>query len=147
MKKYVVLFVVLVFLVIASGCTQSPAPPQPATTITTLPKTTVMPTITTSPTLQTTTSEFEKNKITINRTGFYPASLTVKSGSSVRWVNADSTEDYALYNPTHRIALANIQNFQLLAPGESCSHIFIQPGSYDYSDMIHTDMRGTVIVV
>ena len=36
MKKYVVLFVVLVFLVLASGCTQSPAPVKPTATPTPL---------------------------------------------------------------------------------------------------------------
>jgi len=61
-------------------------------------------------------------------------------------VNADSTADAALYNPTHRIAVVNIKDSQLLSPGEGWSWIFDKPGSYDYSDMIHPTLKGTVIV-
>jgi plastocyanin len=146
MKKVFFLLIITALLVIASGCTQSPTPPQPTTTITTLPLTTGMPIVTTMPPLQKTPSVSE-NTITINRKGFDPAIISVKSGSIVRWVNADSTADAALYNPTHRIAVVNIQNSQLLSPGEGWSWPFDQPGSYDYSDMIHPDLKGTVIVV
>ena len=147
MKKCLVLLAITAILVISSGCTQSSTPPpQPLTTITSLPPTTVMPTVTTIPTPQKTPSVSD-NTIWINKTGFYPERITVKTGSIVRWVNADSTYDAALYNPTHRIAVVNIINSPPLSPGEGWSQIFNQPGSYDYSDMIHTDQKGTVIVV
>ena len=146
MKKCLVLLAITAILVISCGCTQPSAPPpQPATTITTLPPTTVMPTVTTIPTLQKTLSVSD-NTIWINKKGFDPERITVKTGSTVRWVNADSTYDAALYNPTHRIALVNIVDSQLLSPGQGWSWIFNQPGFYDYSDMIHTDLKGTVIV-
>ncbi|HUT38055.1 MAG TPA: cupredoxin domain-containing protein [Methanoregula sp.] len=145
MKKGLVLLAITAILVIACGCTQSSIPPQPTGTITTLPLTTQTPAVTSMPTPQKTTSVSD-NTIWINKTGFYPSSITVKSGSIVRWVNADSTADAALYNPTHRIAVENIDNSDLLSPGQGWSQSFDQPGSYDYSDMIHTDMRGTVIV-
>jgi plastocyanin len=146
MKKVLVLLTITAILVIACGCTQSSTPPQPTVTITTLPLTTQMPTVSAIPTLQKTPSVSD-NTIWINKTGFYPASITVKSGSIVRWVNADSTADAALYNPTHRIAVVNIDNSDPLSPGQGWSQPFDQPGSYDYSDMIHPDLKGTVIVV
>jgi plastocyanin len=146
MKKGLVLLAITAILVIACGCTQSSTPVQPTATITTLPQTTQQLTVTTIPVPQTTTSVSD-NTIRINKRGFDPVSITVKSGSTVRWVNADSTTDAALYNPTHRIAVINVQNPQLLSPGEGWSHIFNQPGVYDYSDMIHPDLKGTVIVV
>jgi plastocyanin len=146
MKKVLVLLTITAILVIACGCTQTSTPSQPATTITTLPQTTQQLTVTTIPVPQTTTSVSD-NTIRINKTGFDPARITVKSGSTVRWVNADSTADAALYNPTHRIAVVNIKDSQLLSPGEGWSWIFDQPGSYDYSDLIHPDLKGTVIVV
>ena len=146
MKKGLVLLAITVILVIACGCTQSSIPPQPTATITALPQTTEMPTVTTTQTQQTTTSVSD-NTVWINRKGFDPVSITVKSGSIVRWVNADSTTDAALYNPTHRIAVVNIKDSPLLSPGQGWSWIFDQPGSYDYSDMIHPDLKGTVIVV
>jgi len=98
-----------------------------------------MPTVSATPTLQKTPSVSD-NTIWINKTGFYPAIITVKSGSIVRWVNADTTSDAALYNPTHKVAVVNIVDSQLRSPGEGWSGIFDQSGSYDYSDMIHPEL-------
>jgi plastocyanin len=144
MKKCLVLFVVLIFLVIASGCTQSPAPVKPTATST--PLITQIATVITTPVF-TTTSSVSDNTITINKSGFYPENMTVKSGSTVRWLNADSTKNPALYNPTHRITVLNVADGQLISPGQSWSWIFYQPGTYPYSDMLHPDLVGTVIVV
>jgi plastocyanin len=144
MKKCVVLFVVLVFLVIASGCTQSLSPVNPTATPT--QPTTKIATATSTPTF-TKTPSVSDNTITINKSGFYPASMTVKSGSTVRWLNADSTKNPALYNPTHRISVENVVDGQLISPGQSWSWIFYQPGTYPFSDMLQPDLKGTVIVV
>jgi plastocyanin len=145
MKKGLVLLAITAILVIACGCTQLSTPVQPTATITMPPQTTQQLTVTTIPVPQTTTSVSD-NTIRINKRGFEPVSITVKSGSIVRWVNMDSTSDAALYNPTHRIAVVNIYNSDPLSPGQGWSWIFDQPGSYDYSDMIHPDLKGTVIV-
>ena len=144
MKKCLVLFIFLVFLVIASGCTQSPAPVKPTATPTLL--ITQITTVTAIPTF-TKTPSVSDNTITINQSGFYPVSMTVKSGSTVRWLNADSTKNPALYNPTHRITVLNVVDGQLISPGQSWSWIFDQPGTYTYTDMLHQDLVGTVIVV
>ncbi|MDO8874342.1 MAG: cupredoxin domain-containing protein [Methanoregula sp.] len=152
MNKSVVIFTVLLMLV--CGCTQ-PAPAQAAVTPVPTPAPTaplamvatpqaILTTGSVSPTIQNSVSA---NTIRINRKGFDPASITVAAGSTVRWVNDDSTADPGLYNPTHRISLVNIKDSPLLSPGQSWSWIFDQPGSYDYSDMIHSIPKGTVIVV
>lgn len=158
MNKSVVIFTVALLLVLVSGCTQ-PAPAQsaitPATTPAPIPATNppqatvatqqaILTTGSVSPTIQNAVSD---NTIHINKKGFDPAGITVKSGSTVRWVNEDATADPGLYNPTHRIALVNIKDSPLLSPGQSWSWIFDQPGSYDYSDMIHPALTGKVIVV
>ena len=155
MNKSVVILTVVVLLILATGCSQ-PAPSQTVVTYEpTLAPTTpqqetivtqqaILTTGTVSPTIPNAVSE---NTIRINKKGFDPASITVKAGSTVRWVNEDSTSDPGLYNPTHRVAIVNIKNQQLLSPGDSCSWIFGQPGSYDYEDMIHSGLHGIVIVV
>lgn len=158
MKKSVVIFSVAILLMLICGCTQ-PAPEQtiqPAATTTvptparTAPPVTVvtpqaiLTTGSVSPTVQNSVSD---NTVRINKNGFDPASITVKSGSTVRWVNDDSTADPRLYNPTHRISLVTIKDSPLLSPGQSWSWIFTQPGTFDYSDMIHDMPKGTVIVV
>jgi plastocyanin len=154
MKKSVVIFTVAVLLVLVCGCTQ-PAPVQPEATPVPTPASTapqativtpqaILTTGSVSPTIPNLVSD---NTVRINKKGFDPASITVKSGSTVRWVNEDSTADPGLYNPTHRIALVNIKNSPLLSSGQSWSWIFDQPGSYDYNDMIHPTLKGTVIVM
>jgi plastocyanin len=149
MHKCLVILIVAALLMLVCGCTQ-PAPAQAEVTpVPTASKATVA----TPPTSQMTESvspipnAVSENTVRINKKGFAPASITVKSGSTVRWVNEDSTIDPALYNPTHRIALENIKSSPLLSGGQSWSWIFDQPGSYDYSDMIHPALTGTVIVV
>lgn len=157
MNKSVVIFTVAILLMLVCGCTQ-PAPEQTeqpaATTVPTPVRTAPQATVVTpqailttgsvSPTVQNSVSD---NTIRINKKGFDPASITVKLGSTVRWVNEDSTTDPALYNPTHRITLVTIKDSPLLSAGQSWSWIFTQPGTYDFSDMIHDIPKGTVIVV
>jgi plastocyanin len=156
MKKYVIIFNIVVLLMLAGGCTQ-PAPeqtvqpaatPVPALVLTATPaaivtSSAVLTTGTVSPTIPNAVSD---NTIHINKKGFDPARITVKAGTTVRWVNEDSTTDPALYNPTHRITLANLKNSPLLSPGQSWSWIFTDPGTFDYSDMIHDVAKGTVVV-
>ena len=159
MNKIVVIFTVAVLLVLVSGCTQpapaqaavtpaptlssSPAPTPPLATVVATPHA-ILTTGSVSPTIRNTVSD---NTIHINKKGFDPARITVPVGSTVRWVNEDSTADPQLYNPTHRIALVNFENSPLLSSGQGWSRIFTERGSYDYNDMIHPALTGTVIVV
>jgi plastocyanin len=157
MNKSVVIFTVAILLMLVSGCTQ-PAPEQTvqpaATTVPTPVRTAsqapivthqaILTTGSVSPTVQNSVSD---NTIRINKNGFAPSSITIKANSTVRWVNDDSTTDPALYNPTHRITLVTIKDSPLLSPGQGWSWIFTQPGTYDFSDMIHDIPKGTVTVV
>jgi plastocyanin len=158
MNKSVVIFTVAILLMLVCGCTQptQPAPVQaeatplpiqsPTPKLATVVATphAILTTGSVSPTIPNLVSEYTIN---INKKGFDPARITVPVGSTVRWVNEDSTKDPGLYNPTHRISLVNVKDSQLLSPGQGWSWIFDQPGTYDYSDMIHSALSGTVIVV
>ncbi|MDO9325242.1 MAG: cupredoxin domain-containing protein [Methanoregula sp.] len=152
MKKSVVIFTVALLLMLVCGCTQpaqpaaTPAPtPAPAATQATI--VTPQAILTTGSVAPTVPNQVSQNTVRINKKGFDPVSITVKSGSTVRWVNEDSTADPGLYNPIHRIALVNIKDSPILSSGGSWSWIFDKPGSYDYNDMIHSVPKGTVIVV
>lgn len=144
MKEILILLVVALLLA-TCGCTQSapdPAPTPVPVTITpseTTAPATIMPT-------REPTSSVSDNTITIKKEGFSPSAITVKRGSTVRWVNLDSTEDPALYNPTHRISIIGVYTAQTLSPGQGWSWIFTNTGVYAYEDLIHTDLQGTVIV-
>jgi plastocyanin len=146
MKKILHLLLIIAFLMMACGCTDSTPAPQPTPVPTTIkaPSPTYLP-ITTMPTPELTKS-VNDNIILIKKEGFSPSTLTVKKGERVTWLNSDSTDDPALYNPTHRITIKGVFNSQLLSPGVSGSWIFSSTGVYSYSDMMHPDLQGTVIV-
>jgi plastocyanin len=146
MKNILILLLVAAILLVTSGCTQSApeAPPTPVVTTTKAPSPTYLP-MTATPTLEKIVS-VNDNSIMIRKAGFSPSAITVKKGATVRWVNVDSTEDPALYNPTHRIRIVNVKDGQTMSSGEGWSWVFTNTGVYRYSDMIHTDLQGTVTV-
>jgi plastocyanin len=85
-----------------------------------------------------TTSSVSDNTIRIKNFAFDPASITVKVGSTVRWVN----QDYA----PHRILFADGADSTVLAASQSWNRKFDQAGTYDYNCTIHPSMQGSVIV-
>lgn len=71
---------------------------------------------------------------------FDPEAITVPAGTTVTWTNSD--------NFTHSVRLVDDGGAVLtMAPGESASFTFEEPGLHDYDCSFHaTDMRGTVLV-
>ncbi|HSA38743.1 MAG TPA: plastocyanin/azurin family copper-binding protein [Methanoregula sp.] len=70
---------------------------------------------------------------------FSPANMTVKAGSTVRWVNAD--------DHPHRIAFRKegfLETPYLLGASQSASQRFDSAGTYDYYCTIHPSMQGTI---
>jgi plastocyanin len=146
MKPVLVLLGIALLFVIECGCTQSTQPATPAVStkvpvLTTEPSRTVVTDIPVLPK----TPMVSDNTVSIRRT-YAPQNITVKAGATVRWVNADSTEDPALYNPSHRIEFADKTTSPVLSPSQSWSLIFRTPGTYEYRDMVHPTMHGAVIV-
>jgi plastocyanin len=146
MQKWFVLPALVALLVLASGCTQEAPSEQPSTPVhtptakqTSLPK----PSLTPAPTAPVTTLSVSETTITINDNTFTPANMTVKVGSTVRWVNED--------DHVHRIEFANKMfsaSTYLLGAGQSASSVpFVRPGTYDYDCLIHPYMHGTITVV
>ena len=146
MKKILILLVIVAVVVAVSGCTESaPETPLPTQVPTTKAPSPTYLAKTTIPTPEPTVS-VNDNTIYISRDGFSPSPITVKKGATVRWVNADSTEDSALYNPTHRIKIPNVYTGQTISPGQAWAWKFTETGVYTYQDLVHTDLRGTVKV-
>jgi plastocyanin len=137
MKNGLILLAITIILVVVCGCTQTATPVQLPATVTTLLQTTQQLTVTTIPVPQTTTSVSD-NTIRIKNFAFDPASITVKVGSTVRWVNQDSVP--------HRILFTDGADSNVLAGMQSWSRKFDQAGTYDYACTIHLTMQGTVIV-
>ena len=77
------------------------------------------------------------NSVAIQNFAFSPATLTVKKGATVTWVNQDSAN--------HTIK-SDIFNSPSLAQGDTFKFTFTNKGSFDYICSIHPTMQGNIIV-
>lgn len=81
------------------------------------------------------------NQILINNFAFGPATLTVKAGTTVTWINKDGD--------AHTVTAGGAKPLfgsQPLDTGDTFSFTFEKPGAYAYFCKIHPTMKGTVIV-
>jgi len=137
MKNGLILLAITIILLGVCGCTQTANPVKPPATVTAPPQTTELQTVSTTPALLKTISVSD-NTIRIKNFAFEPANITVKAGSTVRWVNQDSVP--------HRILFADGADSTVLAATQSYSRKFDQAGIYDFACTIHPTMQGIVIV-
>jgi plastocyanin len=144
MKNMFMLVLLAACFIAICGCTES-APqtidtPVPTHTTPLLMTRTYIPTtamITPTPSISV-----SDNTIMITGNVFTPANMTVKAGSTVRWVNGD--------DHPHNIEFSNkafSTSTYLLGAGQSASQLFNRPGIYDYDCKIHSYMHGTITVV
>lgn len=115
---------VALVLVACSPGTKGTAPPKEATS-------SVTPTSGASG--QTTHAAVE-----ITGSGFVPATIQVKVGQSVVWLNSTKIEQ--------RISIAGGPESPAIAPGNNVSHVFSTAGTYSYSDPLHPGFKGAVAV-
>jgi len=78
--------------------------------------------------------------ISIDNFTFAPATLTVKAGGSVRWVNKDDIP--------HAIASATgaFSKSKALDTDDTFSFTFTTPGTYKYFCYLHPRMVGSIVV-
>ena len=78
--------------------------------------------------------------VSIDNFTFVPQTLTVKAGTTVTWTNKDDIP--------HEIASANnaFTRSKAMDTGDSYSHTFNTPGTYQYFCYLHPKMVGTIVV-
>jgi plastocyanin len=79
------------------------------------------------------------NEIVIANFSFEPATLTVKAGTTVTWVNRDDEPHTATANDKRF-------NSKTLDTGDRFSQKFDAPGVYNYYCALHPHMTGKIIV-
>jgi plastocyanin len=144
MRNALLVLLLAALFALGCGCSESP-PAQPVTvpvTSSTTPPPEVTPTLPLSLATPAQTSSVSDNTITIVKNTFLPsADMTVPLHSTVRWVNAD--------DHPHRIGFED-QSFTtstfLLGSSQSASQRFDRAGAFNYSCLIHPEMRGTITV-
>lgn len=87
-----------------------------------------------------------QNTVTLTSDGFSPATLTIKTGGTVTWVNKSG--ETATVNsdphPTHTdYALLNLGNFP---DGGTLTLTFDKPGTFGYHNHLNPSVRGTITV-
>jgi plastocyanin len=76
--------------------------------------------------------------VTITKTGFQPAAVSVAVGDTVTWANRDTVN--------HQVtADAGTFTSPVLKPGESWSYTFTKADFYPYRDKLNEKLRGSVI--
>ena len=141
---------VLVFLVVAAGCSSPPsvkAPPVtfgPGATTPGMPGTGGMPSMPNMPADPAApatgpAAPVAGNAIYIDNFAFAPAKLTVPAGSTVTWTNRDEEP--------HTV-VANDASFHSPGMGSQAtfSYTFPKAGTFDYVCSIHPFMHATVVV-
>jgi plastocyanin len=87
----------------------------------------------------TATAAGQASQVTIAGFAFRPAQIVIHAGQAVAWTNRDSVA----HTVTGQKGDWDSGN---LATGASFSHVFRQPGTYEYTCAIHPNMTGVVIV-
>ena len=82
------------------------------------------------------------NSIAIKNFAFSPATLTIKTGTTVTWINGDG----AVHQVTSDSGTPVVFTSDTLANGASYHFTFTEPGIYTYHCTIHPSMKGTIIV-
>ncbi len=79
-------------------------------------------------------------EIRISGFAFDPNTITIKTGTEVKWTNLDSAQHTIVSDSGNEIGSPSLGN------GESYSHVFTVEGTYAYHCGIHASMTGTIIV-
>jgi plastocyanin len=79
------------------------------------------------------------NQITIKDFMFAPASLTIKAGTTVTWLNEDE-------EPHTVVSASGLFRSKAIDTKENFTYTFDKPGEYHFICTIHPQMMGTVIV-
>jgi len=81
------------------------------------------------------------NQVVINNFAFGPATLTVKAGTTVTWINKDGDA-----HTVTAVGAKPLFGSNPLDTGDSFSFTFGQPGTYAYFCKIHPTMKGVIVV-
>jgi plastocyanin len=77
--------------------------------------------------------------VQIKRSSFVPTTAKIKTGDTVKWVNADTQNHQVVSNNGSFVS-------PILGPGKTYSHRFDASGTYRYHDGLNAAVKGVVSV-
>lgn len=88
-------------------------------------------------------NQLVNSQVTITADGFDPATITVKKGQGLTWVNQD--------NATHQLKAdtpdnSPLKDEEVFGEGDEYSVIFEETGTFPYYDSQKPSLQGTVVV-
>jgi len=83
---------------------------------------------------------FSGASVNIQNFAFFPDTIRIKAGSTVRWTNMDGM-------PHTATSLTSIFNSGSIAPGSAFDFTFATAGTYTYHCTIHDSMKPGVVIV
>lgn len=88
-----------------------------------------------------------ENLVLIENNEFVPATLTVKKGTTVTWINKDQAEHWVVSDPhpTHS-DLPDLNSKKGLLQNETYQFTFNEIGEFNYHDEKNNTITGTVVV-
>ena len=81
-------------------------------------------------------------EVTLKDYGFHPQELTIKAGTTVRWINREKRQYHSVW-----FKELGDPKPDYFFPGESYERTFKKLGTYHYRCGPHPEMTGTVHVV
>lgn len=84
--------------------------------------------------------------VRITATGFEPATLSVKKGTKVTWVNTDDTLRQIVANPFPKGGDLPSLKSEILNDNQTYTYTANTVGSFGYHDQQHPTVNGTIIV-
>jgi plastocyanin len=85
--------------------------------------------------------------ITLNKNGFTPSQVTIKTGTAVRWKNESGSQETVNSDNYPTNQLHRELNFGVFTNDSTVVHTFTKPGTYSYHNQFHHEQEGKVIVV
>ena len=87
-----------------------------------------------------------EDTVIIKNSAFNPSTLTVKAGTTVTWVNEDSTTHQIISDsePAENY-LPGLFSLEM-TEGQNCKYTFKKVGTFGYHCNIHPEMKGTIVV-
>ena len=130
MKVYAVLTIIVIYGALICGCTSLPSGQRDSS---------YGPQITTpAQTGQTVT-------VVIRARAFDPATITIKAGTTVTWINEDPVSRHVVHLP--EVTHAQLFDSGPLSAGQSFSFRFMEKGRYSYADPQIGGGRTSLIIV
>ena len=83
--------------------------------------------------------------ISITNDGFSPETLNAQTNTLVTWT-VTSGDDSHVIRFTGTVPSGSNPNSNTLTLNQTASTTFLQPGTYDYVDTLHTEHTGAIIV-